>query len=64
MKELHNLFGELASDEGGNSVTEYSMIIAVTVVFVMVGISTVEHPISGFFEKAGLLFDELAEGNE
>jgi len=64
MKELTRLIRDLVTDEGGNSVAEYAMIIAVTVVFVMVGITTVEHPISEFFEEAGTLFQELARGGE
>lgn len=64
MKEMKHLFRELASDESGNSVTEYAMIIAVTVVSVMVGVSTVEHPINGFFQEAGGLFEQLAQSGE
>lgn len=64
MKHLDHLLRELITDENGNSVTEYAMIIAVTVVFVMVGITTVEHPISDFFASAGDLFDVLARDGE
>ena len=61
MRQLKQLIQELATDESGNSVTEYAMILAVTVVFVAVGVSTVEHPINAFFEEAGTLFQGLAQ---
>lgn len=59
MKELKYLVRELARDESGASVAEYAMILAVTVVFVAAGVSTIEHPISSFFQEAGNLFDVL-----
>ncbi len=59
MQAIHRLVHELIEDENGNSVTEYAMIIAVTVVFVMFGVSNIEHPIDQFFAEAGDLFDEL-----
>jgi len=62
MRELTQLIRELAHDENGNSVAEYAMILAVTVVAVAAGLNTVEHPISAFFQEAGDLFDVLIAG--
>jgi Flp pilus assembly pilin Flp len=61
MKELTNLFRKLASDESGASMAEYAMILAVTVVFVAAGVSTIEHPIDAFFNSAGQLFQDPRE---
>jgi Flp pilus assembly pilin Flp len=65
MKRLTNILLELAQDENGNSVAEYAMILAVTVVAVAFGINTVEHPITDFFDSAGGLFEGLiTDGGE
>jgi Flp pilus assembly pilin Flp len=64
MKKLRQLFRELASDEGGASMAEYAMILAVMVVFVAAGLNTIEHPIDEFFQEAGALFQVLIPGGE
>jgi Flp pilus assembly pilin Flp len=65
MKSLKAILLDFARDESGNSVAEYAMILAVTVVAVAFGLNTIEHPITDFFDSAGGLFQGLInEGGE
>ena len=65
MRILKALLLELAADESGNSVPEYAMILAVTVVAVAFGLNAIEHPITDFFDSAGDIFQGLInEGGE
>ena len=65
MTILRRLILDLATDESGNSVAEYAMILAVTVVAVAFGLNHIEHPITDFFDRAGGVFEGLVnEGGE